>query len=190
MTQEKYIETDIFDYIAEPQSRAQRKHIIIVNGCGGSGKDTFCEMLSHLAEVKHISVITTIKKIAKFFGWDGKKDDAGRKLLSDLKIAADAYNGFTWRELLDEIAAFAINPTLQILAVDMREKKQIQEMKERFNAKTVLVYNPRVQPINTNPADKNVMDIEYDYEILNDGSLQDLAQEAYEFLKKLEEDGK
>ena len=67
--------------------------IIIVNGCGGVGKDEFVKALDELITVFSYSTIDTYKKIAKeSFDWDEVKDEKGRKLLSDLKLAGINYN--------------------------------------------------------------------------------------------------
>ena len=61
--------------------------VLIVNGAPQAGKTTFNEMLKDMAdgEVKIYSSIDYVKMIAFTLGWDGIKDDKGRKLLSDLK---------------------------------------------------------------------------------------------------------
>lgn len=47
--------------------------IVIINGSGGSGKDTFCELCGKYARCEVISSITPIKEIAKSAGWNEKK---------------------------------------------------------------------------------------------------------------------
>ena len=66
--------------------------IIVINGTGGAGKDTFVDVLKSKSYVKdyfiyNYSTIDRIKTIAEQCGWDGKKDEKGRQLLSDLKDA-------------------------------------------------------------------------------------------------------
>ena len=61
------------------------KNIIVINGTGGSGKDTFVEYVSKYAKVYNFSSVDKVKEIAKLIGWTGTKTDKDRKFLSDLK---------------------------------------------------------------------------------------------------------
>ena len=44
------------------------KIVIIINGVGGAGKDTLCDLASKHYKVKNISAITPIKEIAQKCG--------------------------------------------------------------------------------------------------------------------------
>ena len=61
------------------------KQIVIINGTGGCGKDTFVSFVSKYKRVYNFSSIDKVKEIAKLIGWDGGKTDKDRKFLSDLK---------------------------------------------------------------------------------------------------------
>ena len=64
------------------------KQIFIINGSGGTGKDTFCNMIRDYSghDTYIISSVDDIKKKAQLMGWDGvSKTDKDRKFLSDLK---------------------------------------------------------------------------------------------------------
>ena len=54
--------------------------IIGITGKAGSGKTTAAKVLVDRGFMK-LSFATPVKEIAKMFGWDGKKDDRGRRLL-------------------------------------------------------------------------------------------------------------
>ena len=60
-----------------------KKVTIVINGRGGVGKDTLCNLAAKHFKVKNISTITPIKDLAREAGWDGRKDDKARKFLSD-----------------------------------------------------------------------------------------------------------
>ena len=69
------------------------KKVIIINGTGGSGKDTFVEFCAEFARVTNISSVDPAKAAAKVLvGWEGEKDDKARKLLVDLKKLSIDYN--------------------------------------------------------------------------------------------------
>ena len=63
------------------------KHIFIINGSGGVGKDTFVglvstqlnDMLKKFHTVINFSSVDKVKEIAKEIGWDGKKTEKNRK---------------------------------------------------------------------------------------------------------------
>lgn len=165
-------------------SLIKEKSIFIINGMGGVGKDTFVNLIGKLVETAHISAITPIKHIAKQVGWDGGKTDKDRKFLADLKRLTIDYNDFPTKYLSEQINAFltSVNgPTA--LFIDIREPEEIDKIKNKFKVKTVLVTNKNVTPVTTNDADNSVFDYHYNYEIANNGTLDDLAKTAKSFAK-------
>ena len=54
------------------------KPVFIINGSGGSGKDSFCKFCSQYLSVYNISSVDTIKEVAKILGWNGEKDEKSR----------------------------------------------------------------------------------------------------------------
>ena len=71
-----------------------KKTVIVINGAGGVGKDTLCDIAAKHFKVRNISSVTPIKEIAAMTGWNGAKDDKSRKFLSDLKSLCANYNDF------------------------------------------------------------------------------------------------
>ena len=51
------------------------KVTIVINGAGGVGKDTLCDLAAKHFRVRNISTITPIKELAAMAEWDGRKDD-------------------------------------------------------------------------------------------------------------------
>lgn len=104
--------------------------VVIINGSGGSGKDTFVKAVSMTDQeiynekylistdiidqlyyirkknqepccILNISSIDPIKKIAKeSFNWDGVKNEKSRKLLSDLKRIAIEFSDIPFDYIL------------------------------------------------------------------------------------------
>lgn len=162
------------------------KEILIINGSGGVGKDTFVDKLSIYAKVIHTSIVNPTKELAKKIGWNGGKTEKDRKFLSDMKVLIDEYNDGNYNQMKALMQDFRDGKfDAEILCIDMREKHQIERAKEEFGAKTVLVTRKAVPHITSNIADKGVFDIEYDYHIENDGTLYDLDKKAQEFVQKL-----
>lgn len=75
------------------------RQVVIINGSGGLGKDTFIHTLSKTYfrenDIWNYPSIDKIKEIAKTIGWDGKKDEAGRRFLAGLKHVCDEYNNLS-----------------------------------------------------------------------------------------------
>ena len=64
------------------------KAVIVINGAGGVGKDTICDLAAKHFKVRNISSVDPIKEIATFCGWTGVKDDRARKFLHDLTMSS------------------------------------------------------------------------------------------------------
>ena len=158
------------------------KQVIIINGTGGSGKDTFVRFCSEFAKVTNISSVDKVKEAAKILvGWNGEKNEKARKLLVDLKQLSIKYNDYPTKYIQEQYKIFEKSDS-QFLFIHIREIEEIEKIKKLLNAKTLLVLNSRVALITSNSSDANVYKYEYDYKIENSGSLEDLKQKAKEFI--------
>lgn len=163
------------------------KQILIINGSGGAGKDTFVDYLNEYIPVCHESIITPVKNLAYKIGWTGEKDEKSRKFLCNLKKLIDEYNDNNYSTVAKSMKNFLDDDTKTgLFCIDMRESEQIKRAKEEFNAKTVLIVRDNIKHITSNTADAGVFDMNYDYTIENNGSLEDLKLKAEKFVKKLE----
>lgn len=182
-------------------------NIVIINGTGGSGKSTFCNLCKEVTQesewynqykellgcpfptVVELSTIDYVKAIAKTTGWDGKKDDRGRAYLSALKDAMEAYDHIPSKKVMETIKkAWTVGIKMKYLFfVNIREPENINFFKslckvDGWSCSTLLITNPNVEIIRTNHADCDVLNYKYDYYITNDGTLEDLRDKAEEFL--------
>lgn len=167
--------------------------IVIVNGAPGCGKtsfenfcrdkmDSYCQMRSTVDLVKEIALI--------YANWDGKKNLKSRKFLSDLKDLLTEFNDIPFKDIVrfkdvweDELDMYGVKERPHILLVDSREPEEIMRFKRELGAITVLIRRADAEKEKTsNHADANVLNCEYDYEIDNNGSLDDLRIKAAEFL--------
>lgn len=159
-----------------------KKQVIIINGVGGSGKDTFCDFLSKYISTHHYSIAQLPKKAATVLGWDGGKTEKDRKFLSDIVDISIEYNDAPFQDVVSLVADFKSGKLeADLLVIDMRDPKDIVRAVEIFGAKTLLIRNPRVKTIESNHADRDVEDLEYDYVIDNDGMLEELDENAKRF---------
>lgn len=162
------------------------KKIIVINGSGGVGKDTFVEYCSKYTEVLNISSVDKVKEAANVLtGWAGEKDEKSRKLLSDLKEIGIQYNDAPFKYITNMVEEFK-NSDKQLMFIHIREAQEIEKCKKSFGANTILITNKNVSSITTNHSDKDVLEFNYDYHIENDGTLEELEEKAKEFVSSLE----
>ena len=156
-----------------------KKLVIVINGSGGVGKDTICDLAAKHFKVRNISSVDPIKEIATFCGWTGVKDDKARKFLHDLKILTAEYNDFPTNWALNVFREF-LESDEQILFVHIREPWEIEKFVKATDgvAKTLLVRGGKRSRsrIYGNAADDMVENYEYDYYFVNDHSLDETGQ--------------
>lgn len=73
--------------------------IIVINGRGGVGKDTFvkyCMESPLITFIENMSTIEPIKGVAHLLGWNQEKTPEARKFLSDLKDLSSNFNDFPY----------------------------------------------------------------------------------------------
>lgn len=161
------------------------KKIVIINGTGGAGKDTFVTFCSEIEKVLNISTVDKVKEAAKILvGWNGEKDEISRKLLVDLKKISIDYNDAPTKYVLEMAEQFRKSEN-NLMFIHIREIDEIEKTKKLLNAKTLLITNPRVKLITSNNSDGKVNEYTYDYYIENDKTLEDLKNKAIEFLNEI-----
>ena len=159
------------------------KKIVIINGSGGVGKDTFVEFCSEYAKVKNISSVDKVKEAAKILvNWNGEKDEKSRKFLADLKKMSIDYNNYPITYIKEQAEEFLKNEEQEIMFIHIREISEIAKVKELLDAKSLLISSNRVEKIVSNTSDANVENFEYDYYIQNDGTLDELKLKAEKFV--------
>ena len=162
-----------------------KKTIIIINGTGGAGKDTFVNFCSEITGVLNVSTVDKVKEAAKILvGWNGEKDEVSRKLLVDLKQLSVDYNDAPTKYICEMAEKFRESND-QLMFAHIREAVEIEKSKNLLNAKTLLITNPRVNLITSNNSDGKVNEYNYDYYIENDGTLEDLKEKAKKFIEEL-----
>jgi hypothetical protein len=152
------------------------KNIVIINGVARSGKDTFVELYTKHS-TKYIinkSTIDKAKEIALLMGWNGKKDDKSRKLLSDIKQLHTDYNDGPFETLKNNAKNLGYN---SMIFIHCRESDQIQKFKDCFKDEctTLLIKRDNIETPN-NKSDKDVFNFNYDLIVENNTTLEDFEQ--------------
>lgn len=148
------------------------KQVIIINGKGGCGKDTFCAQIQE-ARPKSVTVfssVDSIKYVALAGGWDGEKDEKGRLLLSRLKEAFTEYNDLPFEDTKAVWRKFMEDDVAEILFLHIREKSEIEKTVEWIRGRggrvcTLLIRRttPGWRPASGNPSDDGAERGDYDY---------------------------
>ena len=166
--------------------------IIVINGAPCSGKDTFIQLCQKVhSSIHNFSTIDYVKEVASKLGWDGKKDERGRKFLSDLKDAMTDYDDIPFKKIIAKIdmtlssyRRFGQSTDDIIFFIHCREPKEIEKFVKQFNAKTLLVRRPVIENIqHDNHADNNIMDYDYDFTYINEYDLERMEEDAVAFIK-------
>ena len=164
------------------------KVAIVINGRGGVGKDTLCDLAAKHFAVMNISSITPIKEIARLCGWDGRKDDKARKFLSDFKRLCIEYNDFPTLWASERYNQF-LNSEYQILFVHIREANEIEKFVKATGgrAKTLLIRGgDRMKKSSYgNASDDDVENYSYDYYFMNDKMLEEAEAEFVALLGEI-----
>lgn len=159
------------------------KKVYITNGSAQNGKDSFAEFLSKYISVFKYSSIDLVKEMYESIGIDRHtKDEKKRKLYSDTKDMLTKYDDIPFKDVMSIVADFQEDKIdTEVLLIDIREPEEIARAVDVFNAKTILIRNPNVVKIESNHADRDVENYEYDYIIENNGSLEQLDSVAKDF---------
>ena len=163
------------------------KKVFITNGSGGNGKDTFAEFLGKYISVFKYSSIDLVKEMYETIGIDrNSKDEKKRKLYSDTKDMLTKYDDIPFKDITSIVTDFNNNKIeTEVLLIDIREPEEIARAVETFGSETILIDNPNVRKIESNHADANVNDYNYDYIIENDGTLEQLDMMAKFFVREI-----
>lgn len=168
-----------------------KKITIVINGRGGVGKDTLCDLAAKHFRVKNISSVTPIKEIAAMCGWDGRKDPKSRKFLSDLKQLCVNYNDFPTNWAYREYLEF-LESDKEVFFVHIREGSEIQKFIDRTGGQAVaLLVRAGSRALGGalgNASDDEVENYNYDYYFVNDKSLDETEESFAALLKKISEE--
>lgn len=162
-----------------------KKYIVVINGTGGCGKDTFVEMVSKYNKVYNVSSVDKVKEVARVIGWDGGKTDKDRKFLFDLKTLTTEYNNMAFNDIKSKAKLFETTED-EIMFIHIREPENIKIACEELNAFALLIERTGQAIIETNYADASVKNYNYDIKINND-TLEGLDKDAKKFYNRLQE---
>ena len=160
------------------------KKVIVINGRGGAGKDTLCELAAEKYRVRNVSSITPIKNIAAQVGWKGGKEDRDRKFLADLKQLVTEYNDYPNEYLLEQCREF-MQSDEELMFVHIREPQQIAHFVGSADCGVLtLLIRREGKEVFGNAADDNVEQYNYDLIYRNEKPLEEAGEDFRHFLSE------
>lgn len=180
--------------------------IIGLNGFAGSGKDTLAKSLILRHDFVRVSFADKLKDVAytsnPWIKWndDNERSARGYYRLQDavslhgwdyVKYNSDARDylqnlGQGGRETLGEFVwvgacyrevSQALSVGKNVVFTDMRYRNEYQYILD-LGGVTVAIDRPGVGPANGHVSEADLSDVPFDFVVVNDGSLQDLANKA------------
>lgn len=156
---------------------------ILIGVCGpaGSGKSEVAKILADYGRICIIPFAGPLKAMAKQFGWDGRKDEKGRKYLQLLGTEIGrAYNSNYWVDQWVEQSKKAVEDKFEIIiADDCRFDNEAKTIKQ-YNGTILKLWGRKDELGNnaTHASEVGINDCYIDYSIDNSGSLVDLADKV------------
>ena len=127
-------------------------------------------------------------------GWDGTKTPKNREFLSNLKDLLTKWNDIPYQKISKEIELFKrrmenhnFNPDTEgIVFIHCREPQEIARFVKEMGAYSLLMRRPSEESKEqSNHADAEVFDFDYNYIIYNDSTLAALEGQAVSFLVEM-----
>jgi hypothetical protein len=168
--------------------------VICISAKARHGKDTAAEIMKEYLEMQGKKVLIThfadlLKYLCKsLFGWDGNKDEKGRTLLQ--YIGTDVVgkkNSAYWAEFIAGVLYMFEGEWDYVLIPDCRYPVEIATMERTFDTTIVRVERPNfdnglTEAQKNHPSEVDMDNYPFDYKILNNGTLEELRQEIYNFM--------
>lgn len=163
------------------------RNVIGVVGYAGSGKDEFARGVVELDGWKRVAFADSLKTIARAVGWDGEKDDHGRRLLQDLGMAVrTTIHKDAWVQALETEVDRPENLGFHYVVPDVRFDNEVEWVRSRGGV-IVVVDRRGIGPVNDHVSETLPDRVEADLRVGNNGSLETLHAEARTYALGLSE---
>ena len=171
------------------------KHVIGITGILTAGKSTTARAMKFLLEpfwnVHIMSFAYDVKRIAKEFGWNGDKDDKGRKLLQLIGTEVGReYMPDIWIRYLMMRAQESIDITQKeknvIIIDDLRFNNEAEWLKEYYASSIIKVEDAIEGRTGVDHISEKGIDSKYiDFNVFNDMNAFNLVRASYAILNTI-----
>jgi hypothetical protein len=152
---------------------------IAIGGRMQAGKTTCAQWLVARHGYVRRALADPIKDLARVaFGWDGRKDERGRRLLQELGTAGRHYDPDCWLRRLD--AVLSARRTAPVVVDDVRLAREVDHLRARRFV-TLLIERPGVVPepagdptVLVHETETGLEGVAFDAVLVNGGTLEDL----------------
>lgn len=176
--------------------------IILISGKAGCGKDTAANHMNAILNQRghktmRLAFANYLKYLAKqYFGWNGEKDEEGRNLLQTLgtETIRNQYNQDFWVNSVIDIISIGKEffNFKHFIISDWRfisEFKLIDSLLGHLNIIKVRIERPSYKKIlnekqEQHSSEKDLDNFDFDYIIINNGSLEDFSNKITYFMTK------
>lgn len=166
--------------------------VVVINGFPRSGKDEFMKQCAEILgnRCDCCSAVDFVKELATHAGWKGNKTPKNRKFLSDLKDLLANWNDIPFKKMEQSLKSFQYEMSCYglngLFFLVSREPDEIKRLQNELGAKSLLLRRFEVEDNEqSNHADAEVLNYNYDYIIYNNGTIEDLKKAAEEFIEKI-----
>lgn len=170
--------------------------VITISGKAQAGKDTTARVIKDKLNSEGYSVLIThyadlLKYQAKtLFGWNGKKDDAGRSLLQHLGTdIVRKRNPNYWIDYVVDMLWIYGDRWDYVLIPDARFPNEIEQMKDQFDCIAIKIVsdydNGLTEEQKNHPSETALDDFCFDYTITNDRTIWGLDVAVDKFIKEV-----
>jgi hypothetical protein len=155
----------------------KKQHIGLI-GFAGSGKDTAALALMDRGW-KRVAFADALKGRALYLGWDGRKDDRGRRLLCALGMAMRAYEPEHW---INHARAATRGRPCVFTDVRFQNEADFIRAEGGIIVRVVRVVREGLE-IGEHESEAGQLRIHSDQSILNDGTIEGLHEQLLEIVE-------
>ena len=152
----------------------KKQHIGLI-GWAGAGKDTAARALLERGW-NRVAFADAIKTGAYHLGWDGRKDDRGRRLLQDIGMALRAFDENFWIHKAQNLMKGG-----PCVFTDVRFQNEADFIRSEGGI-IVRVIHGWLAAVDEHESESGQLAIRSDQSILNDGSIEHLHAQLLEIM--------
>lgn len=171
--------------------------VILISGKAGSGKDTVAEMMKEQLSDKRVLIThfaDVLKYICKTYcGWNEEKDEAGRTLLQTTGDKLRENHPYWAADFMWYVLDGLYSEWDYVIIPDLRYIDEFDTMELEFNTVSVRIerpagYNSLTPEQQRHSSETELDNVEFDYTIINEGTLEDLAGDVRTVLEYIHQD--